>query len=205
MRFDIQVNYSRAIQTLLNDLPQKLIYEIRDKALLKTSAEIVAKAKSLVPVDTYALKRSIRARWSSRSKFERQVSATGGAGGRTYALYVEYGRKKLNRRDAQPFLRPALHSHLITARFKDEMRRAVSAAIRGVAKTGKPPKDTGASIGNLNLGLRALDGGSGGGGEAVSFAAKSIGKKPRGGKAKNIGYGFDLSPLPKRGRGRRGH
>ncbi len=132
MRFDIKVNADSVIQELTQHVPARIIKEIRETALLETSAQIVADAKALVPVDTYALKQSIRARWSSKNKLMRQISAVGGAGGRAYALPVEYGRKALGRRDAQPFMRPALYKNRELFRSK-----TIAACIAAIQRKGQ--------------------------------------------------------------------
>lgn len=70
--------------------------------LTETADRYVDEAKRRVPVDTGNLKRSIRI--YERGASDVIVRAMGGAGGRTYAAYVEYGTIYM---PAQPFMTPA--------------------------------------------------------------------------------------------------
>lgn len=70
--------------------------------LTRAANTYITEAKRRVPVDTGSLKESIRL--YDRGPSDIIVRATGGAKGRTYASYVEYGTR---RQRAQPFMTPA--------------------------------------------------------------------------------------------------
>lgn len=137
LNYDIKVTGLQDVTYMLRALPTRVREKVR-KAELTMSRLIVARARSLVPVDTGALKASIHAEWSKTNPLVRQIIATGGAGGRTYAAPVEYGRKKFGRKDAQPFLRPAMASMSLDA--FGQTQDAVDSAIRsfgiGSSKSG---------------------------------------------------------------------
>ena len=79
----------------------------------------ITEAKARVPVDTGALKRSIRIH--ERGPRWVVVRATGGANGRYYARWVEHGTRRMR---AQPFFHPAL----------DKAREQMQSEINQVAK-----------------------------------------------------------------------
>lgn len=71
------------------------------QAVNETTAEAVSVARSVVPVDTGALKASLDARPAQQTGSG--VSGEFGSYGIDYALYVELGTSRMR---AQPYLRP---------------------------------------------------------------------------------------------------
>lgn len=76
---------------------------IPEKELDATANKIADNARRFVPIDTGALKASIRV-LSFGQKDTRYVTA-GGAAGVDYAAFVEFGTSKM---EAQPYMRPAI-------------------------------------------------------------------------------------------------
>jgi HK97 gp10 family phage protein len=92
--------------------PDKITAEIEKKAmdgLERAGERIASMARGLVPVDTGALKGSIRVRRLSGDPYlnVRVYAGSREKGGAFYAHMVEYGTVKMSKK---PFLRPALDS-----------------------------------------------------------------------------------------------
>jgi hypothetical protein len=97
--------------------PDWEIHTLADWAKLaeeRLGPEVAGDARELCPVDTGALKESIEHHLEGDDLI---VSAKGGADGRTYACYVEFGHRVYHPSTGvvgpevvpeQPFLRPAL-------------------------------------------------------------------------------------------------
>lgn len=92
-----------------------------DRGVDRAADHIVDLAKQLCPVDTGALRDSIRKEGAAGSR-RRQVKA--GGGGVAYAAFVEYGTA---RSPAQPFLHPAAKAIDVAA----EVTREIQALIGG--------------------------------------------------------------------------
>lgn len=108
LNYDIKISGLEDLAYKLHLLPVKIRDRAR-KALVTTSSIVVRCAKQLAPKDTTNLAENIRAQWSPTNPLVRQVIAdVGGKDLRYIAAPVEFGRKKYNRKDAQPFLRPCL-------------------------------------------------------------------------------------------------
>lgn len=88
-------------------------------ALDKAAADIEARAKTTVPVDTGALKNSIQAGQTGRD-LERQVEA-----GQGYAAFVEFGTRRMA---ARPYLTPAFEA--VRPAFERAVARAIEEAAR---------------------------------------------------------------------------
>lgn len=81
-----------------------IVDQVRGKVARLADA-IVADAKRLVPVDTGALRATIR---RSEVGDDGRVAVTAGSATVDYAAHVEYGT---SRGPAQPYLRPAVHKN----------------------------------------------------------------------------------------------
>lgn len=146
MSFGIKVTGVEDLISTFNKFGEAVKQKVRDQAQVKTSQEIVRTAKRLCPVDTGALRRSIRDRWSMKGKNRvRQVIAAA-----PYAVFVEYGRRKYQRMDAQPFLRPALYGAVVTYRL--HLKDAIQAAMREAGKGAFMGIIKG-SVGSLTAGI----------------------------------------------------
>ncbi|MEM2163907.1 MAG: HK97 gp10 family phage protein [Candidatus Bathyarchaeia archaeon] len=105
--------------------------ELSDEALAELADRIVEDAKSLCPVDTGSLRRSIR--WE-RDPSGGVIIAAGGGGvinPRTkrevdYAAYVEFGT---SRAPAQPFLQPAIEQNI--SALEEILAKKIEGAVRG--------------------------------------------------------------------------
>lgn len=93
-------------EAAIQKIVDKLDGDMMADALLKVGRKIEARAIEIVPVDTGALRDSIHLENITDRSIE--VVADVDNDGRQYALPVEYGRKALNRADAQPFMWPAV-------------------------------------------------------------------------------------------------
>ena len=123
--------YVQRTKELMADL-RKAGGEVQEEArkvLDEMSARIADDARSRVPVDTGALRSSIK-KSVSRKKLEAAVWAGGKAGGTDtyYAVFVEFGTKNV---PAQPFIFPAGRAHeqeteeRLTAVMYEALRRGV--------------------------------------------------------------------------------
>lgn len=147
------------------------------KALITTSQLVVRRAKQLVPVDTGKLQSGIGARWSPKNPTVREVYADlGGDPARHIAAPVEYGRKKFNRTDAQPFLRPALAG--IGLSMFAQIQDAIDAAVPAVGLHGDGHTGRGSIGGHSSAG----GGGGGGSGGGANMHPKAIGFADQPGK-----------------------
>lgn len=179
LRFEIKVSGLADVTYALHVLPARVKEQVR-KALLVTSRLVVQKAKALVPVDTGKLESGIKAQWSPTNNLVRQVVADlGGDPARHIAAPVEYGRKKYGRKDAQPFLRPALMA--IRLDMFTQTQEAVDAAVRSLGGLAgirsltdlsfNPSSSLAGSVGHFGgldshsgrgVGTRTISGGGGG-------------------------------------------
>jgi len=109
---EIEILGLTELEEKLSNLDVKLSKAL-DEALNEIAEKIRDDAKSLVPVDTGALRKSIRI----EKKGELQVSVVAGDGGvinpRTgrevdYAGYVEFGTSRMN---PKPYMQPALEKN----------------------------------------------------------------------------------------------
>jgi len=117
---EIEIVGLKELEDKLSNLDKKLSKAL-DEALNEIAEKIRDDAKSFVPVDTGALRKSIRI----EKKGKLQVSIVAGGGGvinpRTgrevdYAGYVEFGTSRMN---PQPYMQPALEKN------RDEILRIV--------------------------------------------------------------------------------
>jgi len=139
------------LQRKLDRLPKVAKEHIRQE-MAKAADEIVAMMKSLVPVDTGALQRSIGWTWGAAPQGSMVVAAMKGAGiggdltitiyagtrdkslgddDAFYARWVEFGTANM---DAQPFFYVSWRANRKGARAK--VRKAVRTAARQVAAGG---------------------------------------------------------------------
>jgi len=109
---EIEILGLTELEEKLSDLDVKL-NKVLDEALEEIAEKIRDDAKSLAPVDTGALRKSIRI----EKKGELQVSIVAGGGGvinpRTdrevdYAGFVEFGTSRMN---PKPYMQPALEKN----------------------------------------------------------------------------------------------
>ena len=117
MSISVEIKWEglEALQKYLADTIPEALEKAALEALDSSTREGVEYAKAVVPVDTGALRRSIRQEPTPRRErggYEAGISAGGGGfinprTGREvdYAAYVEYGT---SRAPAQPYLTPAL-------------------------------------------------------------------------------------------------
>lgn len=98
-----------------------------DNVIRKWSGKVVQEARRLVPVDTGNLRSSIRFDPNTRT-----IRAVGGAGGRVYAGYVEFGTSRMK---AQPYLRPALAKY--RKPFVSDMERLAKTLLTDRTKGGR--------------------------------------------------------------------
>ncbi len=107
LNYSINVTGADRIANLFSwVLPNAIETAIKEQALLRVGRKIEARAKYLCPVDTGALKESIHLTGVGTMRLS--IVASGGAKGRAYALFVEYGTYKMW---ARPYLRPALEEY----------------------------------------------------------------------------------------------
>jgi len=125
----IEIVGLKELEDKLSNLDVKLSKAL-DEALNEIAEKIRDDAKSFVPVDTGALRKSIRI----EKKGKLQVSIVAGGGGvinpRTgrevdYAGYVEFGTSRMN---PQPYMQPALEKN------RDEILRIVKEKVLEVFK-----------------------------------------------------------------------
>ena len=126
---EIEILGLTELEEKLSNLEEKLSRAL-DEALEEIAEKIRDDAKSLVPVDTGALKKSIRV----EKKGELQVSVVAGDGGvinpKTgrevdYAGFVEFGTSRMS---PQPYMQPALEKN------RDEILRIVKEKVLEVFK-----------------------------------------------------------------------
>ena len=126
---EIEIIGLKELEDKLSNLDVKLSKAL-DEALNEIAEKIRDDAKSFVPVDTGALRKSIRI----EKKGKLQVSIVAGGGGvinpRTgrevdYAGYVEFGTSRMN---PQPYMQPALEKN------RDEILRIVKEKVLEVFK-----------------------------------------------------------------------
>ena len=129
MKMEIEIVGLKELEDKLSNLDVKLSKAL-DEALNEIAEKIRDDAKSFVPVDTGALRKSIRI----EKKGKLQVSIVAGGGGvinpRTgrevdYAGYVEFGTSRMN---PQPYMQPALEKN------HDEILRIVKEKVLEVFK-----------------------------------------------------------------------
>jgi len=120
MKMEIEILGLRELEDKLSGLDVKLTNALAE-ALDEIAEKIRDDAKSFVPVDTGALRKSIRV--EKKGKLEVRVAAGGGGvinprTGREvdYAGYVEFGT---SRASPQPYMQPALEKN------RDEILRVV--------------------------------------------------------------------------------
>lgn len=199
LNFDVKISGIEELSRNLQLLPIRVREKMRG-ALLTTSQRIVKRAKELVAKDTRHLEGGIGSRWSPTNRLTREVFADlGGDPERHIAAPVEFGRKKFNRADAQPFLRPAMEeaTGYYFASAVDAVKSAVESITgRGLQFPSLPSLPSsfglgsigslgGGNMGNSGAGMGAFSGGigsksggiSGGGGGGSSSVGhdKSIG------------------------------
>lgn len=105
------------------------------RMLVSLGQRVVRRAKELAPKDTRHLSEGVHAQWSPHNPTIRQIVAdTGGDDYRHIAAPVEFGRKKFNRKDAQPFMRPALQG--MEAEIYHAAIDALDATAKSVGLTG---------------------------------------------------------------------
>ena len=101
--------------------PNELSDEVK-KVVTKTAYQIEATSKSLAPVSTGNLRRSI----TTNIKDDGEESIVAEVGTNVeYAIHVEYGTSK---QSAQPFLNSAYLQH------KDKFEKAMNDAVKGVGE-----------------------------------------------------------------------
>jgi len=120
MKMEIEIIGLTELEDKLSNLDEKLGKAL-DEALNEIAEKIRDDAKGFVPVDTGALRKSIRV--EKKGKLEVQVIAGGGGvinprTGREvdYAGYVEFGTSRMS---PQPYMQPALEKN------RDEILRVV--------------------------------------------------------------------------------
>jgi HK97 gp10 family phage protein len=110
---EIEITGLTELEKKLTGLEEKLT-EALSEALDEIAGKIRDDARDLAPVDTGALRRSIR----TEKKGKLEVLVIAGGGGVTnprtgrevdYAGYVEYGTSRMS---PQPYMRPALEKNL---------------------------------------------------------------------------------------------
>lgn len=125
IKLDITVDGLDDVKRYLDKVLPNIIEEAYKDALLTSARDAKEIAKSLVPVDTGALRNSIRVfRWAKESRRIRYTGISAGGYVRNpktnrlvdYQRHVEYGT---SRQRAQPFMRPAVDKVLpkIKGRF----------------------------------------------------------------------------------------
>ncbi len=186
LNYDIKIFGMEDLAYKLDLLPKKIRERAR-KALVTTSGIVVRCAKQLAPKDTTNLAENIRAKWSPTNPLVRQVIAdVGGKDLRNIAAPVEFGRKKVNRKDAQPFMRPCLGK---AAPFLfSGLVGAVQQAIDDLSSTGSSLASHPIPSGGIGANVNALSGIS-----SPSRTAKGAG----GIKDKPVMLGFAVSDKTK--------
>jgi HK97 gp10 family phage protein len=126
IRFEVRpVDLSKLYKFLDNTFPN-IAKDAADAASHRVADDAVEKAKFFVPVDTGALRKSIRKEARARpAGYYVYIGIRAGGYVRNpktgrlvdYALYVEYGTSRMS---AQPFMRPALR--WAAKRFKGYFR-----------------------------------------------------------------------------------
>lgn len=108
---------TRGLEAIRRGLPGAI-----GRGVDRAAQQIATTARSLVPVDTGALRASIRVE-PGRDETSRTVVA--GGGGVEYAAFIEYGT---SRAPAQPFMTPAAAQVDVAAEVADEVRQLIAGA-----------------------------------------------------------------------------
>ena len=132
---DIRVLGDQALERKLKRLVPKLQKKILRKAMRKAIRPVLAAAKEKVPVDTGALRDSLKIRAIKPRRGRFGVGVVTGKdlfkGDQFYGAFVELGTKK---QPARPFLRPALKENEEGA--KRTLRREIGTELEREAKQG---------------------------------------------------------------------
>ncbi len=126
----------RRVEKLFRGMEAKLVKKLQRKAIRQAAKVVAEEAKRIVPVDTGALKRSIKVRALKRSRKNRGrvgarvVTGKGTFRGKTYyGGMVEYGTSRMM---ARPFMRTAARNK------RADTRRVYIAAVKEfVRESGK--------------------------------------------------------------------
>lgn len=128
MYMSVKIEGAKELEKKLLSFEPKLGRKIVRQALRKAAKPILAKAKSLVPVRTGALKKSLRIRALKKRKhrYGVMVATSEGwfVGMEFYGAFVEFGTDKIT---AQPFVRPAFDAEKANAEriIRTELRKGI--------------------------------------------------------------------------------
>lgn len=127
--FSIDVVGAPELKAQLAALEGRIAKKLTRQAMRKAQKIVLADAKRRVPVDTGALKKSLKVRALRRSRSRFGVEIRTGEGlfvGKTfYDGFIELGTKRMR---AKPFLRPALYDN--ESRVRAEFARSLRDLIR---------------------------------------------------------------------------